>query len=144
MKINSSFKSISFLYDFAKYGGAVSTIGMGIYLPNNYKVIGTCIFPLIDLVSNSTTLVSIGTTSNVYYLVDDTTNGGSSKSQIDYNNLTYGFFTKAFNGRNTMAFMNPGNLALINNNVSEEVVIDISGDFLTAGSFSATILYLEF
>jgi hypothetical protein len=64
MKINSSLKTISFLYDFNKNGGAVSTIGMGIYLPKNAQPCLIQLCPVTDLTSGGAAVVSVGVTNS--------------------------------------------------------------------------------
>lgn len=126
--ISASSKNVTFIYDFAISGGAISTINTGLFLPQGYQLIGTLISPITDLnclLGNS--IISIGSTLS-----------GAGTLILG---ITFSAFTIA-----SWAFAGISNPTVdpIALTPAEEITLSIGMEALTAGSFKATIFYMEY
>lgn len=139
-KLSGSLKSLNFVYNFNASGGAISTIGMGVFLPVGAMVLGTSIWSIVDLASGGAAQVNIGRTGDPNAFVDNALNG-TLFTFMDYNLLTYGFLQTAPGVANPM--IGPGNMTMEPIVTSQEVVVEIAAFALTAGSFRAAIHFME-
>ncbi len=71
-KIVSSPKTVSFVYDFATDGGAISTIGMGVFLPINAVVWFGYAKVITTLVSGGSATIAVGWTGSTGSLITAT------------------------------------------------------------------------
>lgn len=146
MKLTSSIKSIAFNYNFARDGGAIGSINMGVFLPANCIVLGTFIQTIqaTPLLSAGAAVVNINTSSGATIL--DNATSGLTGTLDDYNNATYGFNVQggaAIGKVPSIIGVNPNGGLVGIFTLPTQVVVDISAFALTDGAFNAAILYIE-
>lgn len=141
-KIRSSFKSQTFLYDFNTDGGAIGTIGMGIFIPAICILVSIQITPVVDLTSGGTTTVDIGLKNGSQIAFIDNQAMGFNQDIRDYNSATFGLRTILENGIPFGATV-PANQAIIPQTSPDEIAITIRNFPLLSGQFVGTIFYLE-
>lgn len=125
-KINATFKSLSFLYDFAVDGGAVGAIGLGIFLPVGYIPISMTIVPVTNFTSGGLAVISLGTVGNP-------TLAFSADAYTAVNIGTYTLLTSIVPVP-----------AMSINNPSEEMILTIGVAALTGGALKGTIFFMEY
>lgn len=140
-KIKSALKCQSFKYDFAVDGGAQSTIGMGIFLPE-CQLVGCTLLMLSDLAGGAGATLDIGTLGATASIISNTTLG-AAHDYTDYQIAFLGFryVNGALNGT-VSSFI--GNNFPILSTPADEVAVTISNANITGGAFICTVFYIEF
>ena len=71
-KLTASFKSFTFIYDFAVDGGVVGPIPSGVFLPVNFLVVQSSVQILTPLAGGAGATVEVGVTANTAFLYPTT------------------------------------------------------------------------
>lgn len=129
-KITSSFKSQSFLYDFTVDGGAISTIGMGIFIPSGALIQTFGVKNFTPITSGGAGVIDVGVVGFPIAVIN---NAGLPNGDFRDYNVPERFLQNIICNQNNVQI--PAAL---------EVIVTISAFALTAGAFICTINYIEY
>ena len=141
-RLVTSFRCVSFEYDFATQGSPIGQVGQGVFLPASALIIGTRINPIQNLAAGGVSSLNLGLLGGTTTDILDHPIQGLSGSFSDYNQATFGFGLGVSNGNPFGSFIPPDRIKQFN--APGEVAIDTQGQVLTAGRFTATIMFLSF
>lgn len=116
-------KLIVALYDFAADGGAISTIGMGIYIPDNSVIVNFCVKTNTTLTSGGASVVSYGWT-------------GDTDALLIVNAMSNFVATETMQGRDFAD-------TPVETTASREIAITIATATVTAGVIIAMCEFIE-
>jgi len=131
--IRSSFKSKSFVYDFAVDTGAIAALPMGVFLPAGAQIYDFLVLPITPLASGGAATVDVGVVGRPIAIISNV-GAGFSGTYADYNS--------------PVAFINLPKIVLVEQStplaISLEIIVSIGGFVLTAGKFNCTVFYIEY